>query len=81
MQALPPNCVQAKNWGTLYRAAVKETNRRLIPRRVTEAERAVLARRCQVFRNAGTLEEKEALDDALYALRALETAWKHTEGA
>jgi hypothetical protein len=35
----------------------------------------------EIFYADGTDEEKEALDDALYALRAFRTAWQHTEAA
>lgn len=69
------------NWRTLYRAAIFETNRSVIPNRVMEAERAVLARGRELFRQIGTMDEKEALEDALYALRAYKTAWLHTEAA
>ena len=68
-----------QDWRTLYRAAIFETNRSAIPKRVLEAEKAVLARGRELFRQLGTLEEKEALEDALYALRAYKTAWSHTE--
>jgi hypothetical protein len=34
-----------------------------------------------MFYGGGSSEEKEALEDALYALRALKTAWQHTEAA
>jgi hypothetical protein len=48
---------------------------------VAEAEQAVLARGRELFYNCGTREEQEFLEDALYALRALRTAWEHTEAA
>jgi hypothetical protein len=73
--------VRSENWRTLYRAAIFETNRRVIPNRVMEAEKAVLARGRELFRQIGTMDEKEALEDALYALRAYKTAWLHTESA
>jgi hypothetical protein len=34
-----------------------------------------------MFYADGTAEEKEALEDALYALRAFRTAWQHSEAA
>jgi hypothetical protein len=73
--------LRSENWRTLYRAAIFETNRRVIPNRVMEAEKAVLARGRELFRQIGTMDEKEALEDALYALRAYKTAWLHTEAA
>jgi hypothetical protein len=76
--AVPP-CLNL--WKTLYRAAILETNKRVLPQRVSEAEEAVIARRREIFYSSGNPEEKEALEDALYALRALKTAWQHTEAA
>jgi hypothetical protein len=76
--AFPP-CLD--RWKTLYRAAILETNSRLLPQRVAEAEEAVKARGREIFYGNGTSEEEEALDDALYALRAFRTAWQHSEAA
>ena len=78
--AFPP-CPDYAEWQTLYRAAILEKNNRVIPQKVSEAERAVLSRKRELFGTMGTLEEKEALEDALYALRAFRTAWEHTEAA
>lgn len=78
--AFPP-CPNDKGWKTLYRAAILETNRNVIPKRVSEAESAVLARERELFYNGGTGEEQESLEDALYALRAFRSAWQHTEVA
>jgi hypothetical protein len=69
-----------RDWKSLYRAAIPETNRNVIPKKVSEAELAVLARGRELFYRGGTSEEKESLEDALYALRAFKTAWQHTEG-
>jgi hypothetical protein len=84
MTAFPP-CPN-RNWRTLYRAAILETNKSVLPQRVSEAELAVRARGREIFYGEGTpgegnrtSEEKEALEDALYALRAFKTAWEHTE--
>jgi hypothetical protein len=74
-------CVN-RNWRTLYRTAILETNKSVLPQRVSEAEEAVRARGRELFyAAAGSLEEKEALEDALYDLRAFRTAWEHTEAA
>ena len=74
-----PSC--PGHWKTLYRAAILERNKSVIPQKVSAAEQAVLARGRELFYTAGTREEKEALEDALYALRAFRTAWEHTEAA
>jgi hypothetical protein len=70
-------------WKTLYQAAMLETNKGLLPQRVSEAEEAVKARGCEIFYSNGTPEEREAeaLEDALYTLRAFRTAWQHNEPA
>ena len=71
------------HWKALYRAAILETNKGLLPQRVSEAEEAVKARGCEIFYSNGTPEEREAeaLEDALYTLRAFRTAWQHNEPA
>ena len=74
MNNRPPPLPIDRNWKALYRAAIFETNRSAIPKRVFEAEGAVLARGRELFSQAGTIDEKEALEDALYALRAYENA-------
>jgi len=70
-----------KDWKTLYRAVILETNQSAVAHRVSEAEEAVLAREREMFYGDGTSEEEEALDDALYALRAFKTARPHKEAA
>ena len=69
------------SWKALYRAAILERDTSVIAARVSAAEQAVLSRGRELFGQHGTLEEKEALEDALYALRAYRTAWTHTEAA
>jgi hypothetical protein len=67
--AFPP-CLN--RWETLYRAAILESNKKVLPQRVSEAEEAVRARGREIFYGDGTSEEKEALEDA---------QWQHTEAA
>lgn len=69
------------DWKTLYRAAILETDKSVIPQRVLQAEEAVLARAREIFYGQGTPEEKEALEEALCALRAFRTAWPHADAA
>ena len=69
------------SWKTLYRAAILETNKSIISKRVYEAEEAVLTRGREVFYGNSDPEEKEALEDALYALRAYKTALHYAEAA
>ena len=59
-------------WHVLYHAALFETDRAKLPRRIAEAENAILARVKELFTvNCDHIEEDQILDDALYALRAL----------
>ena len=61
-------------WRELYVAALFETDREKMPSRIADAEQAIVARARELF-SAGndTVEEDQALDDALYALRALQS--------
>jgi len=76
--ALPPRPDHG-HWKTLYRAAITEKNKSVIPQKVSAAEQALLARGRELFYNGGTREEQESLEDALYALRAFRSAWEHAE--
>ena len=69
------------DWKVLYRAAISETNKSIIPQRIAEAQKAVLAREREIFYGHGTAEEGEALEDAMYTLRAFRTALQHTKAA
>jgi hypothetical protein len=61
------------SWRELYKAALFETDRNKIPSRIGEAEKAIIERARELFGSAtDTIEEDQALDDALYALRALQ---------
>jgi hypothetical protein len=62
------------SWRELYKAALFETNHEKLPERIADAERAIVARARELFASsADTIEEDQALDDALYALRALQS--------
>jgi hypothetical protein len=62
------------SWRQLYKTALFETNREKLPERIADAEKAIVARARELFAsNADTIEEDQALDDALYALRALQS--------
>ena len=78
--AFPPAPTHAE-WKTLYRAAILEKNKSVIPQKISDAERVVRARGRELFYNGGTREERNALDHALHALRALRSACERTEAA
>lgn len=73
-----PICTE---WKALCKAAIFETDKNVSSMKAAEAERAILARERELFYGDGTLEEKEALEDALYVVRALRNAWRHMEAA
>jgi hypothetical protein len=57
------------HWSALYRAAIIETNTAALPKLILEAEQAVISRKQKLFGTMGTLKEKQALEEALHALR------------
>ncbi|MGO8794123.1 MAG: hypothetical protein ACLQLC_04815 [Candidatus Sulfotelmatobacter sp.] len=62
-----------RNWKDLYTAALFEVDNKKIPERITDAEKAIVARARELFAaGVDTIEEDQELDDALYALRALQ---------
>lgn len=81
METASPQRLAPAEWKTLYTAAILETNKNLIPQKVSAAETAIQARARELFGTYGTGEEKESLQDALYALHAFRTALEHIEAA
>lgn len=73
MAVTQPPLANVENWRELYTAALFESNRELLPERIADAQQAIVARARQLFLTGkDTIEEDQALDDALYALRALQ---------
>jgi hypothetical protein len=71
---LLPSPRNPESWRELYTAALFETDRERIPARIAHAEQAIVARARELFAVGNdTIEEDQALDDALYALRALQS--------
>ena len=61
-------------WKELYVAALMEANDQKMSARIAQAERAILDRARELFNASGdNLQEGQALDNALYALRALKS--------
>jgi hypothetical protein len=61
-----------QHWRELYIAALLEPDQQKLPSRIAKAERALMMRADELFaisRESG--EQGQAVDDALYALRAL----------
>jgi hypothetical protein len=62
-----------QSWRDLYVAAPFETDTNRMPARIAAAETAIVSRVRELFSvGSDTIEEDQALDDALYALRALQ---------
>ena len=61
-----------QDWKNLYTAALFETETGRVPLLITAAERALRHRAHELSSTIGDhIQEEEAIDDALYALRAL----------
>jgi len=67
---------KSKDWRLLYRAAIFETNSLQKANRISDAEEAIVERMRELFRETGAdvAEERDAMDNALYALRAWKSA-------
>ena len=64
-----------RSWRELYRDAILEADRNLLPERIAAAQEALTARARELFHAEGdNIEEEHALDDAMYALKALRDA-------
>jgi hypothetical protein len=73
MTTVNPPQRRPEGWRELYTAALFETDRNRIPARIADAEQAIVARARELFSTGNdTIEEDQALDDALYALHALQ---------
>ena len=62
----------ACEWKAKYRNAIFETNRRALPAKIAEAEKAIIARARELFQKTGgdVDLEREELDAVLYSLQA-----------
>jgi hypothetical protein len=66
----------ARSWKDLYVAALFEPDPTKMGERISEAERALVLRARELFHISGDhIEEEEALDNAMYALRALRNTY------
>ncbi|MFZ0941456.1 MAG: hypothetical protein WB523_09320 [Candidatus Sulfotelmatobacter sp.] len=63
-----------RSWPGLYKAALFETDASKIPSRIEEARRALVFRSRELFETSPNYDgEGEAIENALYALQALES--------
>jgi hypothetical protein len=64
-------------WRNLYLAALFESDPVHLSDRIAQAEHALVLRSRELFHSAGDhIEEEHALDDAMYALRALRNTYQ-----
>jgi hypothetical protein len=65
-----------RQWRVKYRAAIFEAKSPELIKRLSDAEDAIVQRMRELFRETGAdvEEEREAMDDAMYALSALQIA-------
>jgi hypothetical protein len=64
--------LDSRTWRELYKAALFEVDKTKLPERIAQAEKAIALKARELFYVAGdSIEEGQALDDAVYALRAL----------
>jgi hypothetical protein len=63
-----------RDWHELYRAALFETDMSKLTARIEEARKALIVRSRQLFATSPNYDgETEAIENALYALQALES--------
>jgi len=66
-----------ETWRELYTAALFESDTQKLPSRIAAAEKAIIVRARELFAlGCDTIEEDQALDDALYALKALQSCFE-----
>ncbi|MBZ5656211.1 MAG: hypothetical protein LAO56_13140, partial [Acidobacteriia bacterium] len=65
-------CVETvRSWRTLYKAALAETDLQKLPLHIEEARRALILRSRELISTSPNYEgESEAIEDAMYALKA-----------
>ena len=73
MSRLNMKSVDSPRWRALYRSAILSANIGVKEEGIMQAEEAVIARARELYRESGAEveDERDALDDALYALHAL----------
>jgi hypothetical protein len=71
-----------RNWKVLYRAAVFERDKKVLRTRLSDAEEAIITRARELLHATGDhIEERDALEDALYTLRAFRNACQQSNVA
>ena len=72
MNTISSKSLDSAAWRDLYKAALFEVDKTRLPDRIAQAEEALVVRARELFHMAGdNIEEEQALDDTMYALRML----------
>lgn len=72
-----PRPQRTKAWRELYVAALFEPDPARLTERIAEAEQALVLRARELFHETGdNIEEEEALDNAMYSLKALRNVYR-----
>jgi hypothetical protein len=66
------------DWQDSYRAALFETDKHEIPNRIAEAEKEIIIRGRELLKSPQSSKEREALDAALYGLRAFRSSLRRS---
>jgi hypothetical protein len=83
MPTPPSQHSNSSEWRSLFRAALAETDCKLVAKRLSDAEQAIVARSVEIFRHTG-LEadiERDFLNDAMYVLRGRRSAVENKTAA
>jgi hypothetical protein len=73
----PTHPPDMRPWRRLYTAALFEADSAKLAERIAEAEAALIVRARELFHDPGdNIEEEEAVDDAMYALKALRNTFQ-----
>ena len=74
--------LKTQSWKELYQAAICESDLNELPRRITDAETAMVMRaRDLLYTSGDKSEEDESLDDAMCILHALRSSLKRRPSA
>lgn len=81
---VPHKCVP-NSWKDLYMAALFETDKSQLPKRIAEARAAINLQRKKLFISANNIsdiaQERQVLDNALFSLQALASCMALPPGA
>ena len=83
MPILFPQHTDSNEWRSLFRAALLETDSKLVEKRISDAEQAIVTRSIEIFREAGLDAdiERDLLNDAMHVLIARRTAMQNNTAA